>query len=201
MDTVAAGLYRALLTAPLRPIATVISLAPCRSLLLFPYLTSSAGYNSGIAITNASVDPLTGPATVPQAGACTLSFFGQSNLTALTASQATQTTISVPAGGQFVTNLAIGAKGSVYGRDGSKVAACDATVTGNTCGDMPAFVGYMIASCNFQYAHGFAFVTDTGSDRTMGYLALVIPDRGSAGRLAQDNSLGNAANQGEQLGN
>ena len=201
LDTSSAGLVPRFVDSSTTPDLAVISLAPCRSLLLFPYITSSAGYNSGIAITNASVDPLTGPATVPQAGACTLSFYGQSNLTALTTSQATQTIVSVPAGGQFITNLAVGAKGSVYGRDGSKVAACDAAVTGNTCGDLPAFVGYMIASCNFQYAHGFAFVTDTGSDRTMGYLALVIPDRGSAGRLAQDNSLDNAANQGEQLGN
>ena len=65
---------------------------------------------------------------------------------------------------------------------------------------MPAFVGYMIAACNFQWAHGFSFVTDTGSDRTMGYLALVIPDRGSLGRLPQDPASGAGPNQGEQLG-
>ena len=182
------------------PDLTVLSLSPCRSILLFPYITSTAGYNTGIAITNASKDPLTGPATTPQAGSCTLSFFGQSSLAVLSAAQATQTTISIPSGGQFVTTLTAGAKGSVYGVDGSKTAACDTTVSGNTCPDMPAYVGYMIASCNFQYAHGFSFVTDTGSDRTMGYLALVIPDRGSVGRLAQDESLGALSNQGEQLG-
>jgi hypothetical protein len=180
------------------PDANVIALQACRTLLLFPYLTSSAGYNSGIAITNTSVDPLGAPLTTPQAGACTLSFYGQSSLTALTASQGTQTIISVPAGGQFITNLAVGAKGNVYGRDGSKTAACNTTGT-NTCPDMPAYVGYMIASCDFQWAHGFAFVTDTGSDRTMGYLALVIPDR-SDGRLPQNADRKSRANQGEQLG-
>ena len=187
----------------------------CKTLLLFPYLTSSAGYNSGIAITNSSVDPLgetivtgeigfpTYPVTKPQAGACTLWFYGQSNLTALTSAQHKQTIIAVPAGGQFITNLAVGAKGFVYAQSGSKTAACDTAVTGNTCPDMPAYAGYMIAVCNFQWGHGFAFVTDTGSDRTMGYLALVIPDRGATGglggRLPQDKSLGNVANQGEQL--
>ncbi len=200
VDTAAHGQVPRFVDSSTAPDLSVISLAPCRSILLFPYLTSSAGYNSGIAITNASVDPLTDPATVPQAGACTLSFFGQSNLTALTAAQATQTIVTVPAGGQFITNLAIGAQGSVYGMDGSKVAACDTTISGNTCGDMPAFVGYMIASCNFQFAHGFAFVTDTGSDRTMGYLALVIPDRGDRGRLPQNADRHSRANQGEQLG-
>jgi len=210
------------------PDAPVITITQsCKTMLLFPYLTSSSGYNSGIAITNSSVDPF-GAAVVagliqfpttaygvtkPQAGACTLYFYGQSNLTALTAAQGTQTIIEIPAGGQFVTNLAVGAKGYVYSQTGTKTAACDidGTPVGNTCPDMPAFVGYMIANCNFQFAHGFAFVTDTGSDRTMGYLAAVIPDRGTgnnvaspAMRLPQDASLANNTtfnyNQGEQLG-
>ncbi len=110
----------------------------CKTLLLFPYITSSAGYNTGIAISNTSVDPygeadVTGQIgypspflpTLPQAGACTLWFYGQSNLTALTAAQHAQTTINIPAGGQFITNLAVGAKGFVYALDGTKTAACD----------------------------------------------------------------------------
>lgn len=41
----------------------------------------------------------------------------------------------------------------------------------------PGFNGYMIADCQFQFAHGFAFVTRVGAvDVAMGYLALVIPD-------------------------
>jgi hypothetical protein len=33
----------------------------------------------------------------------------------------------------------------------------------------------MIAVCNFQYAHGFAFVSDVGArNLAMGYLALVL---------------------------
>jgi hypothetical protein len=41
----------------------------------------------------------------------------------------------------------------------------------------PNFQGYMIAVCRFQYAHGFAFVSDLGArNLAMGYLALVIPD-------------------------
>jgi hypothetical protein len=39
----------------------------------------------------------------------------------------------------------------------------------------------MIAVCNFQYAHGFAFISDLGAQKlAMGYLALVIPDPGSS---------------------
>jgi len=49
----------------------------------------------------------------------------------------------------------------------------------------PGFSGYMIAVCNFQYAHGFAFVSDLGArNLAMGYLALVIPDPGTGSRNA-----------------
>jgi len=41
----------------------------------------------------------------------------------------------------------------------------------------PNFQGYMIAVCGFQYAHGFAFVSDIGArNLAMGYLALIVPD-------------------------
>jgi len=44
----------------------------------------------------------------------------------------------------------------------------------------PGFSGYMIALCNFQLAHGFAFVSDVGArNLAMGYLALVLPGTGS----------------------
>jgi hypothetical protein len=47
----------------------------------------------------------------------------------------------------------------------------------------PGFAGYMIATCNFQYAHGFAFVSDVGArNLAMGYLALVIVPSSSGGR-------------------
>jgi hypothetical protein len=39
----------------------------------------------------------------------------------------------------------------------------------------PGFTGYMFALCNFQMAHGFAFVSDIGArNLAMGYLALVV---------------------------
>jgi len=42
------------------------------------------------------------------------------------------------------------------------------------------FSGYMIAQCRFQFAHGFAFISDLGArNLAMGYLALIIPDVGA----------------------
>jgi len=39
----------------------------------------------------------------------------------------------------------------------------------------PGFTGYMFAWCNFEFAHGFAFISDIGArNLAMGYLALVV---------------------------
>ena len=41
----------------------------------------------------------------------------------------------------------------------------------------------MFAVCNFQYAHGFAFISDVGArNLAMGYLAVVIDDPGLGSR-------------------
>ncbi len=55
----------------------------------------------------------------------------------------------------------------------------------------PGFTGYMIARCNFQWAHGFAFISDIGArNLAMGYLALVI-NNGTLSRGTSAESLGN----------
>jgi hypothetical protein len=52
----------------------------------------------------------------------------------------------------------------------------------------PGFSGYMILNCNFQYAHGFGFVSDVGArNLAMGYLALVL----GTGRMAIPENLNN----------
>jgi len=66
---------------------------------------------------------------------------------------------------------------------------------------MPNFQGYIIAQCAFQFAHGFAFVSDFGArNLAMGYLALVLPEPGNAGRAASSLDK-SGAGSGEQLGN
>jgi hypothetical protein len=77
----------------------------------------------------------------------------------------------------------------------------DAVYTTLASAAMPNFQGYVIAQCRFQFAHGFAFISDLGArNLAMGYLALVIPARGDTTRTPdpfanQDNGTG------EQLGN
>jgi len=123
----------------------------CRTILLFPFVTNQAGFDTGLAISNTSQDPL---GTAAQAGTCTWNFFGANAPPAVT-------TGSVAAG---------------------------TTITTLASTTAPNFQGYAIAICNFQFAHGFAFVSDLGArNLAMGYLSLVIPDLARAGDERLDN--------------
>jgi len=57
-----------------------------------------------------------------------------------------------------------------------------ATVYANLASTLaPGFDGYMIANCNFQLAHGFAFVSDIGArNLAMGYLPLILTRSGTS---------------------
>jgi hypothetical protein len=77
------------------------------------------------------------------------------------------------------------------------------TYTGVLSGLAAGFQGYIIAQCGFQYAHGFAFITDgvgvTGG-LSQGYLAGIIPDTNQVAR--GPNPLSAApAGTGESTGN
>jgi hypothetical protein len=51
----------------------------------------------------------------------------------------------------------------------------------------PGSQGYIIAVCNFQLAHGFAFVSDIGASHlATSYLALVLPDSARSGSAADN---------------
>jgi len=56
----------------------------------------------------------------------------------------------------------------------------------------PGFSGYIIAVCNFQFAHGFAFVSDVGArNLAMGYLPLILNNGGSLNRGTTGENLNN----------
>jgi len=103
---------------------------------------------------------------------------------------------SGPAAGTATTTASI-ASGQTYANLVSSAAA--------------GFQGYMIAVCNFQFGHGFAFISDgygqPGRGLSQGYLASVIPtpalqnaNGGTAAvRNASDASLTAAKGSGEGL--
>lgn len=132
----------------------------CRSILLYPFITNQAGFDTGIAIANTSTDPF---GTGPQAGSCALNWY-------------------MGAGSPAPTNTGSIASGTVY-----------TTLASTT---VPNFQGYMIAVCQFQFAHGFAFISDLGArNLAMGYLAVVIPDP-----TTQNNNVRNASGTGCGVG-
>jgi len=129
---------------------TLFNIIPCSTNILFPFLTNQVGFDSGIAIANTSTDPF---GTAPQAGTCTMNYYGET--TGGGAAPAAQTSQVIPSGRTLTATLSSGGN---YG-----VAAT------------PGFQGYMIAQCRFQYAHGFAYISDVGANRIAeAYLALVM---------------------------
>jgi len=119
----------------------------CSTTLLFPFVTNQLGFDTGIAIANASTDSLKSDGTsvaAKQSGTCTLSFFGNTAPTAAVVTPSVTT-------------------GTAYAAAASTLA--------------PGFQGYMIASCNFLYGHGFAYVVynlTQNNGAAMGYLADTI---------------------------
>lgn len=145
---------------------SVFGVSRCITNLLFPFVTNNAGFDTGFAISNTSADD---KGTVNQAGTCTLFYFGST--TGGGAAPSPQTSVVVAAGKQIVWTLS-----------GGNAAA---NVTGT-----PGFQGYLFAQCQFQYAHGFAFITDGfGGVPAIaeGYLALVVPWNGVANTRAAGN--------------
>jgi len=133
------------------PAANIFTINTCSCNLLFPFVTNQAGFDTGIAIANTSEDTLNG--VVPQQGTVTLTYYG--GTTGGGAAPATQTTQVVPAGSELVFTLSNGGN------------------LGLT--STPGFQGYIIARANFQYCHGFAFISDLGAQKLAeGYLAIQL---------------------------
>jgi hypothetical protein len=130
--------------------STTFTITSCQTNLLFPYITSAPGFDTGIAISNTSSDPY---GTSAQSGPCTLYYYGST--TGGGSAPASQTSGTVGAGTQLLFTLSNGGNLGI-------VSATD-------------FTGYMIVRCNFQYAHGYAFISDLGiRNWAQGYVALVL---------------------------
>jgi hypothetical protein len=134
--------------APGSPAIKIFTIAICRTILLYPYLTNQQGFDTGITVANTTVDPF---GTAAQAGNCKLNWYGG--------------TTAAPTTPPAVTDTGVVQPGTVWAQ----------TLGG--LGPVATFQGYMIAVCNFQLAHGFAFISDVGARNiAMGYLAVVLTD-------------------------
>jgi len=153
----------------------IFSIALCQTTLLFPYATDYPGFDTGIAISNTSADPLGVNSASPQTGACQVTFYG-----GVTDSTGAFTNTGANLNGTAGSYSTTGANTFTTGEIGPgqtwafSLSSIDSTF--GTSG-FAGFVGYAIATCQFQYAHGYAFVSDYGlRNFAASYLALIIPD-------------------------
>jgi hypothetical protein len=130
----------------------------CGTNLLWPYVTNQAGFDTGMVISNTSMDPF---GTSTQDGKCTINYYGNS---AGGTPPTPDTTPLIGAGGYAVWTLSSGGGVKPFGGPIEGVI-----------NSAPGFEGYVIAQCLFQYAHGYAFISDLGSQKlAQGYIALVM---------------------------
>lgn len=128
---------------------TIFTINACRTNILFPFVTNSAGLDTGLALANTSKDPY---GTLTQTGSCEVNYFGT-----VDGHRAflRHTSPEIGGGEHFVWSLSAG-------------GAVPAT---------PGFEGYLIARCGFQFGHGFAYLSSPGSgDLAMAYLGLVLDE-------------------------
>ena len=135
--------------------ANVIGFTPCFCNILFPFVTSQQGYETGIAISNTTMDPFAGSGNgaKPQAGGVVFNYYGQ-NAPTCTGNNACATTADVPAGGQVAVTVSGGGGIIIPNGTGATVPAGLPAA--------PNFQGYIIAQAKFQYCHGFAFIICNG---------------------------------------
>jgi len=132
----------------------------CQTTLLYPFVTGAAGFDTGIAVANTSWDPF---GTVNQTGSCKLWAYGVT--VAAAGNTPLQTTVS---GCDSLAN-------PVPGTNCFPIVAPGQVQSVLASATLTNFQGYVIAVCNFQYAHGYAAVTDLGiRNLWSSYLALEL---------------------------
>jgi|SRR5579863_2167758 len=122
--------------------------AASKSALLFTFVTTVPGYDTGLALENASRSPT----SAGQSGTCSLSFYGVTDYGARPLPP-TQTTSLIPAGQQIAFSLHNGGFGIAAAND---------------------FQGYILASCDFPFAQGVAAVSDLGGNRFLSLLPATV---------------------------
>lgn len=155
--------------------SATFSINPCRTNLLFPFISNQAGYDTGISVANTSASPFESVAP-RQTGKCTYYYYGSFSADPTRATFQQTTTSNVEPGTLALATLS---GGGTHG-----------------LGAVAGFQGYLIVRCDFQYAHGFAYLSPAGaplSGGATGYVALVMDTNTSTFPRTQNasESLGN----------
>jgi hypothetical protein len=145
---------------------STIVFGACSTNLLFPFVTNANGFETGIAIANTSKDPFS---TKNQSGTCTLNYY-QSGVSGAT----NPTAVTAP-------NLTEGANQPYLAGEDYAFTLTQSLAVNSA--NPATFQGYIIAQCNFSYAHAFAYILGglqpgmfvNPNNTAMGYLAIVLP--------------------------
>ncbi len=148
--------------APSTTPLNTFKIVKCSCNMLFPWVVYAQGYDTGIAISNTSVDPF---GTTPQAGLVTINYYSAS-----TPPPAQTTNAVVPGGATLVFTVSGGGNFGI------------GPVSNG-------FAGYIIAQAQFQYCHGYAYISSFGALPTSpgtseGYLGIIL-DYGGLNRTGQ----------------
>ena len=148
--------------APSTTPTNAFTIVKCSCNILFPFVTNQQGYDTGIAISNTSLDTING--VTPQQGTVTLAYYGGG-----TPPPNYTTNAPVPGGAQVLFTLSGGGN---YGIPAT-----------------PGFQGYIVAQAQFQYCHAFAYISAQGALPTApgaseSYLGLIL-DQGGLFRTLQ----------------
>ena len=154
--------------------AVFVTVTRCTTTLLYPFVTSTFGLDTGIAVSNTSVD---WKGTAAQRGACTMHFIGKTlGETGFGDVEITeQTSVILEGGEQLAFSLLL------------------ANPDQGIDDPVPDFQGFIVAMCDFQFAHGYAFITDGASGfptLAQGYLALIMQFDESGDRLLNCHGTG-----------
>jgi hypothetical protein len=150
----------------------------CSTSILWPYVVNVSGFDTGMVISNTSKDPW---GNSEQLGACRIYYYGSGPGGG--APPAPVDTPIVEAGEYAIWLLSSG---------GEVRPAGSGTDPGGSFAGAPGFEGYVIAICQFQYAHGYAFITRNGAvDLAQGYIPLILD--------APANELPRSGSQSEPL--
>jgi len=167
--------------------ANLYSVSKCACDILFPYVASAGGYDTGIAIANTSFDPgkAFGFGATPQQGGVQFWYYG------------TGANNGAPPGTQCTNVASPGTCPSPATGTGNVVPAgqvltyvlSSGSATWGLDNRAAGFVGYIISQAQFQWCHAFAFIGALGAGPTAqqiseGYLGLIL-DPGGLQRTTQ----------------
>jgi hypothetical protein len=157
-----------------------VTVTKCVTNLLFPFVANVAGFDTGMAIANTSYDVMAiTPPTTTQQGPLNLYLYKSFAEPGPAPAPAVFTVANVSAGNTWAGTM-------------------------STIPQFAGSTGYLIAVAQFQYAHGFGFISFAPSAGSLvlaeGYTANVIPDVALTTNVRRASPAA-TANSGENLGN